>query len=99
MKTALAQRCKAPDDDLWMSAKIFRSSPIDGFRPQGFSLKKSAPPIFLGKSLISYPDLTLFYNEKWQSLSLAVGDLGTRLGKALRDEVDGFPFSPLKGSL
>ena len=30
---------------------------------------------------------------------LAVGDLGTRLGKALGDEADGFPFSSLKGSL
>ena len=47
-----------------MSDKIFRRSPVDGSRPQGFSPKKSPPPIFLGKSLIRYPDLTLFYNKK-----------------------------------
>ena len=38
-----------PCKDLWMSAKIFRCSPMDGFRPQGFSLIPSLP-CFQGKA-------------------------------------------------
>ena len=84
-----------------MCAKIFRCSPIDGFRPQGFSLKKSAPPIFFREKPNLETQVSLCFTMKSESpFPLAVGDLGTKLGKSLgTHEVDGFPFSSLKGSL